>query len=157
MTNTQYRSYVECENRIRTTIHLMSMEKFAYRKSEVYRYYRNQLLNSVEFKRQTKREQSTLSAILWFNYKIEMEKITYVPIWKDKVYKYYDDYPQELKDYIFAHYSHRTIYMGIESEALANGDYSVADINKHIEMWLQENPTTPLPWDTVEPTLEDIL
>lgn len=157
MTNTQYTSYVECENMIRTTIHLMSMEKFAYRKSGVYRYYRDRLVNSIEFKRQTKREQSTLSAILWFNYKMEMEKVTYVPIWKDKVYKYYDEYPQELKSYLMRSYSNRAIYMGIESEALTNGNYSVADINKHINMWLQENPTATLPWDTNETTLEDLL
>lgn len=150
MTDTQYRSYVECENMVRQTIHLLNMEKFAYRKSEVYRYYRDRLVNSIEYKRQTKREQSTLSAILWFNYKMETDKLTYVPIWKDKVYKHWEDYPQELKDYIMRSYSHRTIYMGIEREALDNGDYSVQDVQKHIDRWIKENEGVSLPWEDKE-------
>ena len=143
MTETQYKSYVKCENMIRETIHLLSAEKYAYRKSEVYLCYRDRLINSVEYKRQTKREQSTLCAILLFNYKMERVKITYVPIWKNKVYRNLEDYPQELRDSMG---SHRTIYMGIEREALDRGDYSPEDVQRHIDMWIQENGGDAVPW-----------
>jgi hypothetical protein len=146
MTETQYQSYVKCEGMIRETIHLLSVEKFAYRKSEVYLYYRDRLINSIEYKRQTKREQSTLCAILWFNYKMENVKITYVPIWKNKVYRNWEDYPQELRDYVMGSNSRRTIYMGIEREALDKGNYSLKDVQKHIDLWIKENEGDAVPW-----------
>ena len=146
MKNYIYNSYVECERKITEALHFIELEKYQYRMSDIYQRRYNELIQSKEYKRQTKREQTTLTGIYWYCYKQLTNKIIYPIIWKDKLYHSWEKYPAAARDFVRS-YSIGLPRIGITKAAFDAGDWDQYAIEYAIEKWKDETGRAVLPWE----------